>query len=133
MYRVRTGRRAVAETTIQKAINKAGLGYGYTTNRDIIFTAEERAKSGLRGTNVDGVWFGLLVFCFYDGPHHLKDRQRSKDERIDAVLRARGYTVRRFPYHPPLTNQREREIIKEVRTVLRSKGYPTHAKRRLAK
>ena len=128
VWRARFSRRAVAETQLQKAIKKAGLGYGYTTNRDIDFTIEEQKKVGLRGTNVDGAWFGLNVVCFYDGPHHLKDRQQSKDERVDAVLRERGYTVLRFPYHPPLTKQREREIIKTCRSSLKRKGYPAHAK-----
>ena len=88
-----------AEVDIQIELQNRGLNAGMTTQ--VGFTFDE--SDGVKGTTVDFCWKKLNFVVFIDGPHHLKNIQRRKDERIDAALRKRGIWVLRLRYTPPLT------------------------------
>jgi len=115
--------RAKAEDLIQQDLGEAGFSKGLTTNVGFQFTKQEILKFRVHGTTVDGLWNHFNLVTFYDGPHHLKDRQQWKDEQIDKVLLARGFTVLRFPYQPPISKQRRKQIIETLKNILIEKGY----------
>ena len=120
-----------AEIEIQVELGKKNLATGYQTQIGFEFTQKEFEDFGARGTVVDGIWSEYMFIIFIDGPPHLKNHAIERDAKIGAVLEARGYTVKRFPYKPPLRATRKGEIIRDVKTVLTEKGYfksnATHA------
>lgn len=86
---------------------------------------EEQVSGFFRGFKITlditkpDLYFDMKRLCIYiDGPPHLKERQQIKDGIIDEKLEKRGYTVLRFPYKPPLTKKRLREIVDRIKEAL---------------
>ena len=111
--------RSGSEDTIQAAISAAGLSRGYLTGIGIEFTPEEQGRFHVYGTVLDGFWPRLNLAVFIDGPPHLKSFVRARDERVTACLEARGLTVKRYPYHAPITKKRLAEIVCDLAKILR--------------
>lgn len=122
-WRSRISSRARAEDAIQQNLSEAGFSKGLTTNVGFQFTQQEILKHQVHGTTVDGLWNQFNTIYFIDGPHHTKGRQQWKDTQIDKVLEARGYTVLRFPYQPPIGRQRRKRIVTVIGKTLLAKGY----------
>jgi len=52
--------------------------------------------------------------CYLDGPPHRHTKISMRDRQIDRDLEASGIPYLRFPYKPPLSNMRRREIVQQI-------------------
>jgi hypothetical protein len=111
--------RSGSEDTIQVALSSAGLTRGCVTGWGFEFTCEESAEFGVMGTWADRYWPHAKLVVFFDGQPHLKQHQLARDEAVTACLEARGLTVKRYPYHAPITKKRLAEIVCDLAKILR--------------
>lgn len=64
-------------------------------------------------------WEDFQLSADLDGPPHLKDRQRVKDEFRDTVLTHYGWTPLRFPYPRfPIPKYQLNQILAQLKEVL---------------
>lgn len=59
-----------------------------------------------------------VVPFYLDGPPHLRNGVRERDERIDAELISRGIKPRRFPYVPKISKRLLNQICDEVEELM---------------
>ncbi len=62
-----------------------------------------------------------LLLVFVDGPVHLRQSQRAKDEELRCLLRKRGYRVLELPYDNYSDRKRD-ELYKEILNALHRTG-----------
>jgi len=94
---------------------------------DILIGLEERGLTKgmfrdmeicLEKTIPDYFWPSRGLAVYLDGPVHLKERQRLKDERIDERLRKLGLRVLRISYRSPLSKHLREKILDEIEEAL---------------
>lgn len=105
--KLHSGKQSNAELAVWIELKNLGMG-GVQTQKDIC----------LDNASIDFYFemHGKPPVCiFLDGPPHLKDRQKVRDEHVTAKLEKRGYTVKRFPYSPPLSKTKLEEIIDTIK------------------
>ena len=59
-----------------------------------------------------------LVCLYLDGPPHLKDKVMERDSELRELLRGLGWRVLEFPYTPPLSDARLKEITTSIQEAL---------------
>jgi len=72
----------------------------------------------LKVTTPDFLWEKQKLAVYLDGPPHLKSHVMERDEELRELLRQRGWRVLEFPYSPPLSESRLREIVEGIREAL---------------
>jgi very-short-patch-repair endonuclease len=98
-----------AEIEVFKSLSMSGLTNGMVTQQPII----------LKSTIPDFCWMEKRKIVYLDGnPVHRKDKQIERDEEIDDLLTAQGWTVLRIPYDPPLTDKGLQKIMIDIKRFL---------------
>ena len=96
-----------AEMEVFRALSAEGLTEGMVTQQPII----------LKATTPDFAWFSKRKAVYLDGVQaHSKSEEH--DLEIDELLKAKGWSVLRISYDPPLTQNQLREIISQVKEAL---------------
>ncbi|MFQ6076041.1 MAG: hypothetical protein ACE5Z5_07905 [Candidatus Bathyarchaeia archaeon] len=98
-----------AEIDILLGLEERGLTVGMFRGEVII----------LETTAPDYYWPHKGLCVYLDGPPHLKERQRLKDEIIDEKLRRMGLRPLRIPYNPPLSKRERERILDRIEEELR--------------
>jgi very-short-patch-repair endonuclease len=96
-----------AEETLAVALQQCGLAKG-------LFMGY---KISLISTTPDFFWPTKGVAVYLDGPPHVGREDR--DDRITEILEKRGIKVLRFPYRPPLSQRRLKEIVAAIEEALK--------------
>ena len=99
-----------AETQLFQDLSRRNLTAGMVTNEMVI----------LRACFPDFMWSKQKLAVFLDGPHHLQDKVEERDTVIDELLELRNWTVLRFPYKPPLSKKKRKEICDAVEEKLKT-------------
>ncbi len=95
-----------AEIDILKAMSGTRLIEGMITQRTIV----------LKSTVPDFCWPEKRKAVYLDGMQvHSKSKQEEKDQETDGLLISKGWQVLRIPYEPPLSQEKFREIISEIK------------------
>jgi len=101
-----------AEITLRSAMEKEGLFEGFFADMEIcLWKTIPDAFNPTRG-----------IAIYLDGPPHLKEHARTRDEKITEALEKRGIRVLRFPFKPSgrlgISKKRLAEILQEIREAL---------------
>ena len=72
----------------------------------------------LKATVPDFCWRKYKLVAYLDGPPHLKDRVMERDAELRELLRGLGWRVLEFPYVPPLSDSRLKEITTSIQEAL---------------
>lgn len=114
-----------AEWTLRSAFERLGILDGSFQNYDFPFSPQicKKYNTEIKGTNIDRHYPDQRIAIYFDGPHHLKENQEKKDEKIDEILRHEfHYVVKRYKFHT-MTKGRAYQIGQEVKAVLELMGY----------
>lgn len=97
------------EIEVLKRLSAEGLSAGLVTQKPII----------LKATIPDFCYPDRKLAIYLDGVQvHNKKHVEARDEEIDNLLECLGWTVHRIRYEAPLTQQRLKEIMAELRDIL---------------
>ena len=99
------------------ALKRAGLGDGIITQRKIQLREPDEAHPHGLVTTPDFLYPRRMLALYLDGNNVHRGYRLERDEEIDELMKLKGWTVVRFPYHAPLSDKRKREIVEEVRRI----------------
>ena len=97
------------------ALSRAGLTEGLTTQVPVKLREPDDLRPHGLVTIIDFAYKRQMQALYLDGNNVHKGYRLERDEEIDELMKLKGWTVVRFPYHAPLSDKRNREIVEEVR------------------
>jgi len=98
-----------AEIDVFKALSGLGLTGGLVTQKLLI----------LKFTIPDFCWAEKKKAVYLDGRQvHSSDKAQQRDEEIDNLLELQGWDVLRIVYDPPLTGEKLRRVVAQIRDFL---------------
>jgi very-short-patch-repair endonuclease len=98
-----------AEIEVFKALSGLGLTQGLVTQKLLI----------LKFTIPDFCWIEKRKVVYLDGRQvHSSDKAQQRDEEIDSLLELQGWSVLRIVYDPPLTGEKLRQVVAQIRDFL---------------
>lgn len=107
-----------AEIDVFKKLSAQGLTAGMITQKPIKLS-EETEEAHAKYTIPDFSWFEKKKFVYLDGrPVHCKDKAIEWDQEVVDLLEARGFSVLRIPYDPPLAGKELEDVVDQIRAFL---------------